>query len=347
MASKASSSTSFLPVIETHTHHVAPVIVPYVTSACCRCAILAITFFVHKNTQLLLRMSLSHSSRFLYCTAFSFTFLFRHEVREAMDLKASWIKFGTGVFKKRDKTLSMSRIQFKECLERSGAPQFHSEIFQALDGDGDSELCFEELLSLFLPMHTRRELHSILETIERDEEKNGVVDAAFTPPKNRPYTKAPERHASAQYLTADKQDEIRAIFRIWDTDESGVYHTYLSCRLLCRWARDFGRSFLSVTPMKCAPGDAKTVINVRHEVILHRHFISRGAREVDTGSIGQAQRGHGGQRHPGRLRDGRLPLEQESGLHSSSCQDGVPVRALLFALSCLPSAVCPQMFALN
>ena len=138
-----------------------------------------------------------------------------------MDLKASWIKFGTGVFKKRDKTLSMSRIQFKECLERSGAPQFHSEIFQALDGDGDSELCFEELLSLFLPMHTRRELHNILETIERDEEKNGVVDAAFTPPKNRPYTKAPERHASAQHLTADKQDEIRAIFRIWDTDESG------------------------------------------------------------------------------------------------------------------------------
>ena len=33
-----------------------------------------------------------------------------------MDLKASWIKFGTGVFKKRDKTLSMGRIQFKECL---------------------------------------------------------------------------------------------------------------------------------------------------------------------------------------------------------------------------------------
>ena len=116
----------------------------------------------------------------------------------------------------------MTQRQFRECLDKPGAVSFlmatnstsdnelfyDSQLFLE-DGEADGNLTvnFKQILALFLPKLTRRELTECLALVERDEKSmKGLV----------------LRQRAPRQLPKDKRDEILQIFGSWDINSNGI-----------------------------------------------------------------------------------------------------------------------------
>jgi Ca2+-binding EF-hand superfamily protein len=135
----------------------------------------------------------------------------KYSVADAVTLKAMFKRFDS------DNSGSLSFAEFRAAMGDSGQmseqlmgnsgwdvmEKSAAQIMNAIDLNKDQLVSFQELLGLFFPLATRREL-AILDT---ESEKS------FAP--------AAQQHQEEVYLTAVQREEILSIYKMWDRNGNG------------------------------------------------------------------------------------------------------------------------------